>query len=343
MLKISGDGRRAALDLRLAGLPQDTPGKIDAAAGRIAVIWEAHRDHQYTAPDGRPYPVRGALQLVFCDLGTPGPGWNAYDELRGQLAARGVPREAIRFIHEAKNRPGQGAAVRRVPERQRRCSHRLDRENGRRHQRPGPRDRTAPSGRALAPGRRRPARWPHRPPGNLNPEVQVLRYVTEGSFDGYMWQTLERKARFIGQVMRGKLDAREIGDIGDTALSFSEVKALATGNPLLMDKAEADVAVARLQRAERAHHRNQDALRHAVAHYEQDITILNRQAAEVDAAIARRRDTRGDRFAMTVGEREHHKRAEAGQHLKEILQEEVTALSGQRERRLVAGQLGGSR
>ena len=141
--------------------------------------------------------------------------------------------------------------------------------------------------------------------------------------------------------MRGKLDAREIGDVGDTALSFSEVKALATGNPLLMDKAEADVALARLQRAERAHHRNQDALRHAVAAHEHDIEVLTRQAAEVDAAVARRQDTRGDRFAMTVGEREHRKRAEAGQHLKEVLQEEVTALSGPRERRSRAGQLGG--
>jgi hypothetical protein len=94
--------------------------------------------------------------------------------------------------------------------------------------------------------------------GNLNPEVQILRYVTTGSFDGYMWQTLQRKAAFITQVMHGRLDAREIADIGDTALSFSEVKALATGNPLLMDKAEADAALARLQRAERAHYRNQE-------------------------------------------------------------------------------------
>ena len=80
-----------------------------------------------------------------------------------------------------------------------------------------------------------------------------------------------------------------------------------------------------MQRAERAHHRNQDALKHGVASHEQDITILNGQAAEIGAAITRRQDTRGDRFAMTVGEREHRKRAEAGQHLKEILQEEVTA------------------
>ena len=102
MLKISGDGRRAALDLRLLGLPQTTPGKITAAADRIAAIWRAHQDDEYFDPGGVPYPVRGSLQLVFCDLGTPGPGWNAYDELRDQLVARGLPAEAVRFIHEAK-------------------------------------------------------------------------------------------------------------------------------------------------------------------------------------------------------------------------------------------------
>ena len=91
MLKISGDGRRAALDLRLLGLPQTTPGKITAAADRIAAIWKAHQDDEYFDPGGIPYPVRGSLQLVFCDLGTPGPGWNAYDELRDQLIARGLP------------------------------------------------------------------------------------------------------------------------------------------------------------------------------------------------------------------------------------------------------------
>ncbi len=100
--------------------------------------------------------------------------------------------------------------------------------------------------------------------GNLNDEVQILRYVTEQSFDGYMWQTVERKARFIAQVMRGRLDVREIEDIGDAALSYNEVKALATGNPLLMDKAEADAELTRLERAERAHHRNQDALRYTI-------------------------------------------------------------------------------
>ena len=102
MLKVSGDGRRAALDLRLIGLPQRTPGKIEAAAARIAAIWAAHRDDQYCAPDGTAYPVRGSLQIVFCDLGTPGAGWNVYAELRDQLAARGLPRDAVRFVHEAR-------------------------------------------------------------------------------------------------------------------------------------------------------------------------------------------------------------------------------------------------
>src|SRR5437667_8536644 len=76
MLKVSGDGRRAALDLRLVGLPQDIPGKTAAAATRIAAIWRAHKDKEYRAPDGTPYPVRGALQIVFCDIGTPTSGWN---------------------------------------------------------------------------------------------------------------------------------------------------------------------------------------------------------------------------------------------------------------------------
>ena len=84
--------------------------------------------------------------------------------------------------------------------------------------------------------------------GNQNPEVDIVRYVTEGSFDAYLWQTVERKARFIAQVMRGRLDVREIEDIGDTALSYAEVKALASGDPLILDKASADAELTRLER-----------------------------------------------------------------------------------------------
>ncbi len=115
-----------------------------------------------------------------------------------------------------------------------------------------------------------------------------------------MWQTVERKARFIAQVMRGRLDVREIEDIGDAALSYNEVKALATGNPLLMEKAEADAELTRLERAERAHHRNQDALRHKVTQAGQRITALTALIDDIDTAISRRADTRGDAFTMTI-------------------------------------------
>ena len=264
MLKVSGDGRRAALDLRLIGQPMTVPGKIGAAASRIAAIWAAHRDDTYQGADDHGEPVRGSLQLVFCDLGTPGDGWNVYGELRSQLAARGLPRAAIRFVHEARTdrdkgelfaacRAGSVAVLIGSTEKmgvgtnvQARAValHHLDCPWR-------PADVAQREGRILR-------------QGNMNDEVHVLRYVTEHSFDGYMWQTVERKARFIAQVMRGRLDVREIEDIGDAALSYNEVKALATGNPLLMDKAEADAEFTRLQRAERAHHRNRDALRYKI-------------------------------------------------------------------------------
>ena len=141
MLKVCTDGRKAALDLRLLNLPMTTPGKIQVAAHRIADLWQAHRDDTYPAPDGQDAPIRGSLQLVFCDIGTPSDGWNVYDELRDQLTARGLPRRN-----------------RRRPDRQ-------HREDGRRHQRPVPRHRPAPPGLPLAARRRRPARGPHPAPG----------------------------------------------------------------------------------------------------------------------------------------------------------------------------------
>jgi N12 class adenine-specific DNA methylase/SAM-dependent methyltransferase len=345
MLKISGDGRRAALDMRLLGLPQTAPGKIAAAADRIAAIWKAHQDDEYFDPDGIPYPGRGSLQLVFCDLGTPGPSWNAYDELRDQLTARGLPSQAIRFVHEAKTdrdkarlfaacRTGGVAVLVGSTEKMGVGTNVQDRAIALHHlDAPWrPADVTQREGRILR-------------QGNLNRQlgrdVEIIRYVTGQSFDGYMWQTLERKARFIHQVMHGRLDTREIGDIGDTALSFSEVKAIATGNPLLMDKAEADATLARLQRAERAHRRNQEALHTAIADFQAEINRLTMFADAVDTAIAQRQDTRAEKFAMTVGGMHHSKRADAGQHAKDMLDREASALTGQLRRAVNIGRLGG--
>jgi N12 class adenine-specific DNA methylase len=343
MLKVSGDGRRAALDLRLIGQPMTVPGKIETAAARIAAIWEEHRDHVYQTAGGHDAPRRGSLQLVFCDLGTPGDRWNVYAELRDQLTARGLPRQAIRFVHEARTdrdkgelfaacRAGSVAVLVGSTEKmgvgtnvQARAValHHLDCPWR-------PADVAQREGRILR-------------QGNLNGEVQILRYVTERSFDGYMWQTVERKARFIAQVMRGRLDVREIEDIGDAALSYNEVKALATGNPLLMDKAEADAELTRLQRAERAHHRNHDALRHKVASTDKRIHALTALVSDIDAAIARRRDTRGDAFTMTIDRIPYSKRHDAGQRLKQLLERELTALtsSGHQRAKTPPGHLGG--
>jgi hypothetical protein len=342
MLKITGDGRKAALDLRLVGLPQVGPSKVDAAADQIAAIWAAHRDDVYPGPGGVAGAVRGSLQLVFCDLGTPGDGWNVYDYLRGELVAQGVPRERIRFVHEARTdrdkaelfaacRAGRVAVLIGSTEKmgvgtnvQIRvvALHHLDAPWR-------PADVAQREGRILR-------------QGNLNPEVRVYRHVVRQSFDGYLWQTLERKSRFITQVMRGRLDVREIEDIGDATLSYTEVKALATGNPMLMDKAKADAELTRLERAERAHHRNQDALRYTVTRLQARIAGLDSLTRDIDVAVARRRDTRGDAFAMQVDGVAHSKRAEAGQRLKRVVLDAAGAVSqGERRHQVRLGQLGG--
>jgi hypothetical protein len=288
-----------------------------------------------------PVPGPGSLQLVFCDLDTPGEGWNVYDELRDRLAGNGLPREAIRFVHEAKSdsdlarlfaacRSGHVAVLVGSTEKMGTGTNVQDRAVALHHlDAPWrPADVAQRDGRIIR-------------QGNLNDQVQVIRWVTARSFDGYMWQTLERKARFIHEVMSPSLDAREIADVGDTVLSFSEAKALATSNPLLMDKAEADAALARLQRAARAHARNQDALRHTITRQEERIAALGRAGSEIDAAIARRQDTRGDKFAMVIEDRRHVKRADAGQHLTAVLGREFGALGARYEAALEPGELAG--
>ena len=267
MLKISTDGRKAALDMRMVdGEPSSTPSKLEVAAARIATIYHEHRDRTYRDPvTGEPSPTTGALQIVFCDLGTPRETWNAYDELRDQLVGHSVPRDRVRFIHEARNdaekgrlfaaaRAGDIAVLIGSTQKmgvgvnvQARCValHHIDCPWR-------PADIEQRDGRALR-------------QGNQNDEIGNYRYVVEGSFDAYSWQTVERKAGFIAQIMRGRLDVREIDDIGDSALSFAEVKALASGDPLILEKAEVDTERTRLERLQRAHQRNQHALARTIA------------------------------------------------------------------------------
>jgi len=366
MLKVSGDGRAAALDMRLAldedlwaamdqdlvlatevGMALEIPGKIGVAAERIHATWDAHRDDAYPAPGDSESPVRGSLQLVFCDIGTPSDRWNVYEELRDQLTARGIPPAMIRFVHDAKTdrdkgelfaacRAGGVAVLLGSTEKMGVGTNVQDRAIALHHLdcpwRPA--DVAQREGRILR-------------PGNLNRKMQrdihITRYVTERSFDAYMWQTVERKARFIAQVMRGRLDVREMEDIGDAALSYSEVKALATGNPLLLEKAEADAELTRLERAEHAWHRNQDALRHRVTQAEQRIGALTALVQDIGTATSRRRDTRGDAFAMTAAGFTYAKRADAGRRLQQLIAQMHDGLLKSEHRRLSEqpGELGG--
>jgi len=320
MLSIATEGRLAALDLRLVGRSTDQPSKIEVAADRIAAIWAEHQRAVYPAPDGTLHPVPGALQIVFADLGTPKSGeWSVYEELRSQLVARGLPRAAVRFVHDATNdrekgelfaacRNGQVAVLIGSTERMGVGTNVQDRTIALHHLdcpwRPA--DIRQREGRILR-------------QGNRNPEVRILRYVTEASFDGFVWGTVERKAQFIGQVMRGRLDVREIEDIGDVTLSYQEVKALATGNPLLLDQAKAEAELARLERLERAHARSQVHLRDSIRANENEVDRLTWLLAAAGSAIARRRDTRGDAFTMTVQGQPTTRRPEAEGRLRGAL------------------------
>jgi hypothetical protein len=317
MLKITGDGRKAALDMRLAtGQPAAGACKLDIAAGRIAGIWREHRDRPYNDPDsGERSPTPGALQIVFCDLGTPSDGWNAYDELRDQLTSLGVPRHQIRYIHEARNDAEKGRLFAAA-----RAGHVAVLIGSTEKMGVG----TNIQARAVAmhlldcpwrPSDQEQREGRIRRQGNQNPEVQILRYVVEGSFDAYSWQTVERKARFINQVMRGRLDAREIEDIGDNALSFAEVKALASGDPLILEHAQASAELTRLQRLQRAWQRNHPTLRATIAAASQRAEVRDREIAAVTQALGRRIDTRGERFAITINASTIRERKPAGEML----------------------------
>ncbi len=314
MLKISSDGRAAALDMRLID-PDSAPTgktKIEAVADRVADVWNRTRDNEYRLDNGEPSPVRGGLQLVFSDLGTPkDQGWSAYGELKRQLVERGMPGNSIRYIHEAKSdaeksamfaaaRAGHIAVLIGSTQKMGVGTNVQDRVTALHHVdcpwRPA--DVEQRDGRAIR-------------QGNQNPEVEMYRYVVERSFDAYMWQIVTQKATFIAQVMRGRLDSREIEDVGDTVLSTNETRALASGNPLILEQAEADTAWQKLHRQEIAHQREQNALYGAVDHARAQIATKSAVVDQLEHATTRTTNTTGDRFHMTIGDRLYTSRTEA--------------------------------
>jgi hypothetical protein len=155
--------------------------------------------------------------------------------------------------------------------------------------------------------------------GNRNAFVRILRYVTQRTFDAYMWQTLEYKARMIAQIMCGEIAVRRIEDLDSTALSFAQMKALASGNPLVMEKAGVDAEVARLSRARRAFEDRSFAVRLDLTHVPDRLRQAEEVAEAIRADLSIRLDTRGEHFRIEIGGREYTIRSEAGARLRRLL------------------------
>ena len=279
MLKITSDGRKLGLDQRLINplLPDDPASKVNACVGNILRIWEAGQEDKLT-------------QLVFCDISTPkGTGaataaqsgsepfladdtpqentFNVYDDIREKLIAHGVPAEQIAFIHEANTEVKKKELFAKVRSGQVRvlmgstakmgagtnvqdrliALHDLDCP-----WRPGDLEQRA--GRIVR-------------QGNMNPEVSIFRYVTEATFDAYLWQTVENKQKFISQIMTSKSPVRSCEDMDETALSYAEIKALCAGDPRIKEKMDLDVDVARLKLMKADHQSKQFRLEDQLLKY----------------------------------------------------------------------------
>lgn len=298
MLKITSDGRKAALDLRLVGHEKPlTPTKLDLAVHNIYQIYTAHHLDRF-ANSSRP----GALQIVFSDIGVAnGAGWSVYTELKTQLVQLGINESAIRFAQEAKTDTAKAELFRAARDGeiavligstssmgigtnvQARAValHHLDCPWT-------PADITQREGRILR-------------QGNLNAEVGIYRYVTEKSFDIFMWGTVERKQHFLDQLAEahGAL-ARTLDDVSSSALSYAEVKAIATGNPLIMEKAGIEAELVKLERLEAAHNRGQHSLHTAVRTLPITIGRLETEISGLEVGIERRVDLSADAFVAVI-------------------------------------------
>jgi hypothetical protein len=151
--------------------------------------------------------------------------------------------------------------------------------------------------------------------GNRNPSVQIYRYVTEGSFDAYMWQTLETKAKFIAQVMSGDMTVRRLEDMDSAALTYAEVKAIASGNPLVIEKAQVDAELIRLTRLRHAHAEEQYRIRSSLRHSHEEVETWTERLANLREDLKSRQDTSGDRFRIELDKQVLDNRGIAGEML----------------------------
>ena len=278
MLRITNDGRKLALDMRLVNplAPDSDNSKTSTCARNVYSIWERTKE-------------QSSAQILFCDLSTPkGDGsFNIYDDLKRKLVAKGIPAEEIAYIHEANTEVRKKELFSKVRSGQVRvligstakmgagtnCQDKLialhDLDCPWR-----PSDLAQRLGRIVR-------------QGNQNPEVEIFRYVTENTFDAYLYQLVENKQKFIAQIMTSKAPARIADDVDETALSYSEIKALATGNPLIIEKCNLDVEVSKLNMLKANHLNQRFALENLVLRkYPADITKLTEAIAGYEKDVA---------------------------------------------------------
>ena len=327
MLAITNDGRKLALDQRLAdsSLPDDPGSKLNMVVENVFNTWESSK------------PTKGT-QLIFCDLATPSAvgkdsgRFCSYDDIRDKLIAKGVPADQIAYIHDADTPAKKNAlsskmksgAIRvligstakmgagfNVQERLV-ALHHVDCPWR-------PRDVEQRDGRILR-------------QGNTNEKVHIYRYVTEGTFDSYNWQTVENKQKFISQVVTGKSPARTCDDIDDAALSYAEVKALAAGDPEIKERMELDVDVQKLSVLRTAYHNDQYKLEddvnvnlpHSIVKKENMIAALKRDQATLNANHAQ---AEGDTFCIELNGKTYNAKDKAGEALLSMVAAERKKIS----------------
>ena len=307
MLKITNDGRKLALDQRLVNelLPDNPESKIAVCAEKSYEIWKD------TA-------AQKSAQLIFCDLSTPkGDGsFNVYDDLKQKLIEKGVPEKEIAFIHDANTEAKKTELFGKVKSGQVRFligstakmgagTNVQDRLIALHHLDIGwkPSDLEQREGRIIR-------------QGNHNKKVHIFRYVTESTFDSYMWQLIENKQKFISQIMTSKAPVRSCEDVDEAALSYAEVKALATGNPAVKEKMALDVDVAKLKLLKASHMNNQYRLEDDIArNFPQQIAKLTEIIDSYKADIAHfseHKITDPEQFSMEISGKVFTEKKEAG-------------------------------
>ena len=280
MLRITNDGRKLALDMRLINpLAADDPnGKVAVCSRNVYKIWEKTKEQRST-------------QLVFCDLSTPTKdgSFNVYDDLKKKLMDQGIPEDEIAFIHDADSEAKKKLLFGRVNEGQVRVligsTQKMGAGTNVQKKLIALHDLDCPwRPSALQQRLGRIVRQ-----GNDNEEVEIYRYVTEGTFDAYLYQLVENKQKFIAQIMTSKTPVRVADDVDETALSYSEIKALATGNPLIIEKCNLDMEVAKLNMLKASYLNQRYSLEELVLReYPADIARITERIAgyEKDVALA---------------------------------------------------------